>query len=459
MKTKDKLALWLIVLVSVNLLIGLVTAALLTTRGETFAQALGETALGPIVHLFRPWFQDSWSPMFKAYRRKIESPDSDLFSIFFVDHVKFQYPPSSLLFFDLFPSSATRPVNGEVGPALLRWLRWSSMAALLVTIVASGLVLEIGAGYASAAARIRPRQLLTSRFAIYLALGLTYFPLTLAHVIGQIQVFLDAFVAVAILLYLRDKKGWAGACIGICCLVKPQCAVVLLWAALRREWKLAAWFLAVLVPGLVISVLCYGLHDHLRYLDVLKMISRQGESFWLNQSVNGLMNRLLGNGSPLSVGRRPTDFAPYHPLVYALTQVSSLLILALALWPPGKSRGALGPSIDFGIVLAASAMASPVAWNHHYGIFLPIFALAVAPLERTAPLGKATMPLLAVSYIAMSNEMLKPEIVFTNPWLGLAGSHLFYGAVIFFALLLALRAKESTRAPRGNPELAVATPA
>src|SRR5439155_1316024 len=162
----------------------------------------------------------SWSPMLRAYERRVENPDVRLYDIFLVEQgrVKFQYPPSSLLPFDLLPRSLTRTVNGGLpGP--------------------------------------------------------------------ELHLFLTRFSAVTLLLT---------------------------------------------VLGTAAALVRFGLADHLQYLEVLRTISRSGEAYYPNQSVNGVMNRVLGNGAPAEFS---PEFAPYHPVVYFTTLVSSLLILALALRP------------------------------------------------------------------------------------------------------------------------------
>ena len=104
-------------------------------------------------------------------------------------------------------------------------------------------------------------------------------------------------------------------------------------------------------------------------MKVLSFISRVGESFWANQSVNGFLNRMLENGDPYG-----TNFAPYNPMVYVITLISTLIILALAFWLPKGSRPASGGSVDLSVILIAATIGSPVVWHHHYGIFLPIMA-------------------------------------------------------------------------------------
>jgi hypothetical protein len=191
----------------------------------------------------------------------------------------------------------------------------------------------------------------------------------------------------------------------------------------------------VVLLGLSVSLARFGLRDHLQYLQVLRFISRVGESYWANQSVNGLLNRLLENGDPYG-----TNFAPYHPIVYVSTLVSSLVMLALAFWPRGRNRRWANGAIDLSVILVAATIASPVVWHHHYGVFLPVMAVVLPALVRARPLGRLTLPLFGLSYIAIANVVVRPELIYQSYWLSIAGWHMFYGGLLFFALLLVLRA-------------------
>lgn len=436
---------WLATVLLIHLFLLIVIVGVLVARGETFRKGLETTALGQIAYLRHPPFDtDSWEPMLLAYWRKIEIPQSNMYEIFFHDRVKFQYPPSSLIFFDVFPRSLTRLVDREVGSPLIRILSWLMRAAVLSTVIASAAILEIclkrslvrlPIGFGGMAGRV----------GLSLALGLTYYPLLRGYQIGQVQIFLNAFIAFAVLLKLLGREVSSGALFGICCLVKPQYGIILLWSLLRRKWRFLLGFAIICLAGLAISVARFGLQDHVTYLKVLLEISRHGETYWPNQSVNGLLNRWLENGSPTLFSE--TTFAPFHPVVYAATMVGSFAILVLALLPWGGKLRAENDSIDLMIALAAATIAAPVAWEHHYGTFLPIFAVAFPGLMYFRPLWRATAPLFAFSYLSMAGVMLRPDLIFQNRWIGLAGSHLFFGGLVLFGLLLALRLEYSRRDP------------
>ena len=44
----------------------------------------------------------------------------------------------------------------------------------------------------------------------------------------------------------------------------------------------------------------------------------------------------------------------------------------------------------------------------------------------------------------MASAFLRPDIIFANRWTGMAGSHLFFGALVLFVLLMALKTRPST---------------
>src|SRR5262249_47287315 len=130
-------------------------------------------------------------------------------------------------------------------------------------------------------------------------------------------------------------------------------------------------------------------------------IARRGESHYANQSVNGLLNRLLGNGNSLDWDGHA--FAPYHPAVWAGTTAGSLVLIALGLFAP-VPRGARGSTLDMGVAVLTCTLASPVAWEHHYGVLLPVYAAHPGALSR-GPGGRG-LAVLAVSYVLTSSSFL-----------------------------------------------------
>lgn len=412
---------------------------------ERIVRALAQLAPARARSLLELSGTDSWKPMLLAYNRNFDDQDSDLYSVFFSDGIKFQYPPSSLLLFDLFPRSMTRMVGDTISTPLRYRLTWLSRIAIILTVMICVLILEQGLRRITAG-RPAPRSEAAARIGLSLLLGLTYFPLLIAHG-GQIQVFLSALLTLAMLFYLLGWRVPAGICVGVASLSKPHYGLVLLWSVLRRQRGFTLGLAGAVLAGLALSVARFGLTAHLRYLDLLRKMAT-GEPTWPNQSVNGLLNRFFQNGDPLRFVQ--AQFAPYHPVIYTITILSSVALLAVALWP-GRGDRATDQPIDLMVILAAVTMASPIAWIPHYGPFLAIFAAVLPRLLYVLPLGRLTVPLFALSYVTIANHLVRPDVLFRNRWLGLLGSHVFFGGLLLVGLLLALRA-EGRDDPNTTPD-------
>src|SRR5690606_7149410 len=118
-------------------------------------------------------------------------------------------------------------------------------------------------------------------------------------VIGQIQVWINCLAAILVWAWMTRRHVVAGIAGGLVCAIKPQIGLLLVWALLRRRYRFSAAFAATIGLLGVLSIGVYGLRENLAYLDVLGYMSRHGETFFNNQTVNGLLNRLFDNGSNL----------------------------------------------------------------------------------------------------------------------------------------------------------------
>jgi hypothetical protein len=102
-------------------------------------------------------------------------------------------------------------------------------------------------------------------------------------------------------------------------------------------------------------------------------MAARGEAISANQSVNGLLNRLV---QPPEA--REWDFHSFpqpHPVVRAGTFAAALVLVCAALFVP-QARGFAGSALDIAIAALSVTMASPIAWDHHYGVLLPALVLA-----------------------------------------------------------------------------------
>jgi len=421
----------------------LVIGAFVVT-GSPLKRAFHKTGLSIVPVFFSSAYaDDSLGPMGRAFLRSQSREDRDIYGIFFEEHRKFQYPPTSLLGFFVMPDSWLGPENlilaeyyATLEGPLRSTMRTASQLAVAITIAATIAILELGLtrmfpGKRSLSWRI-------ARIVIIAILGLTFYPLMKAHERGQVQVFLNALTALGVLAHMLGWQARSGFLLGLCCLLKPQYLVLVIWTVLRRHWRMLAGIVIAVAPLGITSLVLFGWTNHLRYIEVIREIARVGETFWPNQCFNGFVNRLIGNGDPANFD--PVGFAPYHPVVHVITLVTSLGLLVIALLRP-RSKQAAPSTLDLGVVLASATLASPIAWEHHYGAFFPLFALALpACLDPELPVRRLGL-LLGAAFLAMGVAVLAPECFFPAWWRAWAASHLFYGAILFFGILVYLRWK------------------
>jgi hypothetical protein len=199
-------------------------------------------------------------------------------------------------------------------------------------------------------------------------LALFFYPVMVGVSLGQVQTVLTCLWMLAVWAWMRDRTAGAGVCLGLICAFKPTLAVFLLWGLLRRQWRFVSAFAGTLVVIQCVSVVLFGWHNTVEYLRVLSYLSHSGEAFLPNQSVNGLLERWVHNGD--SVVWSFTVFPRYNAIVYFGTTISSAILLGFGLLVP-MARRWKDVTADFLLFGMLTTVASPVAWVHHYGYFLP----------------------------------------------------------------------------------------
>jgi hypothetical protein len=274
-------------------------------------------------------------------------------TLFFEQHVKFIYPTSSLFLYKLLTllHLPTRPVVNLL-----------ILGSFLGTLLCAGEVLRL---------RILEREPLPpgQRRCVVLAaavLGLLFFPLINGTLMGNIQTPLTFLWTLAVLCWMKQWKSTAGLLLACVCLFKPMLALFFLWAALRREWRFLVSFLSAVVTIQVVAILLFGWHNELDYLGVLAYLSRHGEAFFPNQSINGLLERWIHNAPIFDWS--VADYPPYRKAVYIGTTISSVLFLGFGLVVPVLRRWK-DRTLDLILFGMVSTLASPIVWHHHYGYF------------------------------------------------------------------------------------------
>ncbi len=408
------------------------------------ASVYNGSTLRSLRELERPVYarDDSWLPMLEALKAAQSAEGDRLYEkVFFDDKVKFQYPPTSLVYlsalelFGLASIDALNAINAVVFAATCAGF------AYLVLLLLQPDPAQIGS---------------LQRWAVVPALmlaALLYYPAMRSLEIGQIQAWINALFTFACIAWLRGARITAGALLGLAATLKPQLGIFLVWALLWREWGFLRGILLAGFPVGLASLVLFGLHNHITYLKVLSFLAERGEAFFANHSVNGLMHRALGNGDNL--GFHDHMFPPADPLVITTTFVSSLVILAVALLPAVIEGGRRKPDIvEVAIMALCATVASPVAWEHHYGIMLPISGIALGLLcSRTGQ--RAALVALAIGWMIATNYLPGMNAL-SDTWLNFVQSYLLFAALILLGVLFYLRGRGEVAPLTGSGSAAAA---
>jgi alpha-1,2-mannosyltransferase len=375
--------------------------------------------------------QDSWEAMSIAFSYIQSAHDISVYSeIFFNNKIKFQYPLSSLFPFILLdwtiPESEWRRT--------LKLINYIAVAfnILFVTKIFNLILIRTSTRASIPYSKV---DAITRNFLV-VCLGLTFYPIVKAVHLGQIQVWLNSLFALVTWLWLKKYERLAGAATAIMTLIKPQYIIIYIWSFFHKKYQFFMLFFIVFSSGLLLSVLAFGFENNFDYLKVLYFISKHGESFKNNHSVNGLMNRLMFNGENLQW--KSDDFPPFNYIVYISTLASSLILVSLALIPssPKRSQGGI---IDFLIIALSSTMASPIAWEHHYGILLTIYAVLLPLSLMESTFSRTSIIILALTYVFSSNYFNITDMLANIPILNIFQSYLFIAAFILLFYLYRLR--------------------
>jgi hypothetical protein len=392
--------------------------------------AAASTCLIAILYLVRKARtagEDSWFPMSRALDFLHESSTGQVYqTLFFSQHVKFQYPPSGLLLLDFLR---------RLGVGTTTQLNAINVCLLIVT------------GFALAAFSVQllgARTLFGQRVPIgpiAFFVAVSFYPNSLALQFGQIQILLGLLFLLSCLATLRGGHLVSGVLLAVAATVKPQFLFFGLLMIWQRDWRFVVGFAVVTGGALILSIELYGWQNHLDYLKVLTFLSQHGEYHHLNQSFNGILNRYLYDGPSVDHDAdNPvpnSGFPPYIPVVYAFTTITSLLFAAIAF---GLRRTGTDPIRKLAGLCAAAAlftMASPIAWVHHYNVLLPGY---VVVLKLVLDRGRSEsvwvqLSLLAIS-VALTGVPLMAPFGPTIPSLNLVQSHVFFGALLFIGVLL-----------------------
>jgi len=110
----------------------------------------------------------------------------------------------------------------------------------------------------------------------------------------------------------------------------------------------------------------------------------------------------------------------------------ALMWVSLRRTEPGTGR-----AVDFSMAALAVTLTAPVAWEHHYGVLLPIYAAVTPFVIVRRPFGRWTAAGMVLSFVVAANYFQFTNH-FADTWLNPLQSYLLAAAL--FAWLVIYRA-------------------
>jgi len=360
---------------------------------------------------FQQW-TDSWTPMLGSVNSFLAHPGLAIYQAKLYDTLI--YPLTSILPL-LWMKQAGMNDSGILHTLMIAsWIAVVAVVALQVRI----------------AAVVARHDGLTWRALLAIVLGGFFFmPVTLAYSLGQAQIFLDLFFSLLMLFWMEGKERSAGAMMALLTMVKPQFGLLLLWAALRRRWNALASGMAILGLGGALSLFVFGVRNNLDYLGVLAGLSRKAQTHYANQSIFGLLNRAIFNGE--NIPYHPYIYPLYIPWIYAVTLATTTALVLLVLAYPWRER--TSGVADLSAIAVVSVIATPMAWEHHYGVMLPIFVWLWFGIYRR---GSGRVWTVALTWVLIADFLSPLNLLAAIPVANVLQSYMYFGALILLVLLL-----------------------
>ncbi len=195
-------------------------------------------------------------------------------------------------------------------------------------------------------------------------------PLLATLALGQVYPVLALGLVAAWVSDRRDRQGVSGAALGLVVALKPSLLPVLLWPLVRQRWTA---FVAALVSGAVATlagVVAVGPEATLDYVGVLR--DRSVSAYWDNASLPSAAARLFTE-NPYA---QNVATLPWMVFVGYALGVAAIALTAV--------RIRHGPEVGLWVLVAASLLASPIAW-HNYLMLLGPGVLLLLARGMTAP--------------------------------------------------------------------------
>ncbi len=193
--------------------------------------------------------------------------------------------------------------------------------------------------------------------------------------IGQSSLLVLLMLTGCLALLRRGHDGTAGIVLSGAILLKLTPAILIFFLVLRRRWRAAAAAAAGALLLSAASAAATGWQAQATYYTRMVPLLSAGTAFYPNQSFNGFLTRLMGAGD-----YRRADLSVDLQTPRLAAAVAGAALVAISIFAVARRRREEGEEVEedgFATLILASLLVSPISWEHHYVLaLLPAWMLA-----------------------------------------------------------------------------------
>ena len=214
-----------------------------------------------------------------------------------------------------------------------------------------------------------------------LFLLLTWYPVMVDLLFGQLTIFLTTLLLAALLAFRKDKKILAGMLIGLSVAIKMFTWPLIVYFALKKDWRTLLSSCLTAIGLNLIALIAMGVGPILDYyLRVTFQVSAIYHSFLKNYSLWSIGYRLFDGTRPIG-----GDYISAPPLI-SLPKIAPLISAGLAaaflvvglIW----ALRSKDKDIAFSIIVCVIVAISPISWDHYYVMIIISLAILLINLSN-----------------------------------------------------------------------------
>ena len=234
-------------------------------------------------------------------------------------------------------------------------------------------------------------------------------PLLGTLALGQMYPLLSLGLVAAWIADRRGRSTLSGISLGLIVAVKPQLAPVLLWPLARRQWRAFGVALAAGAAATLATIVVAGPGSFLDWLEYVG--NRRPDGYWDNNTLPGAAARLF----------RENDFVEPIATLPWVEPAAYVLGIGIVIFTAVKARR--GSEAGLWALVAASLLASPIAWHNYLLLLGPGILLLLAQ-------GR-----VATALLLLALQAIPPQ--WSEPWRGESTVLAALALTLYFYILVA----------------------